>query len=143
MTFRDDAGCRKNAPDSRIFDVILATAPRWRSLKLNVPSSKEYQIPSHPSLFLDRLAGHSLDSLEELNFILGDDNPVILFGSASQLRKLSLQLNHQEHLPEMALPWAQLVNLTLDFQYSTEPGVEGHCFAWQYESGLIRPNQAI
>ncbi|KAF8208622.1 hypothetical protein K438DRAFT_1754489 [Mycena galopus ATCC 62051] len=111
------------ASDIRIPDEVLRIAPRWRSLQL---PDKKNKTPI------------SLDSLEELRLgILVDedsqkyrdensdedsdetpgennsgDQSIISFTAASRLRNLTINL--YENLLTIFIPWAQLVDLTLD-----------------------------
>ncbi|KAF8208541.1 hypothetical protein K438DRAFT_276654 [Mycena galopus ATCC 62051] len=98
---------------SRVLEVVLALAPRWRSLQ--VAGAGEFLgDDSTPLSLVSQLARSSLDCLEELD--LGqfdediDPSSIISFATIPRLRKLSMDIH-----PQILVPWAQLTDLTLGY----------------------------
>ncbi|KAJ7267703.1 hypothetical protein B0H12DRAFT_120967 [Mycena haematopus] len=106
--------CRK---DDRIPDEILKTAPRWHSLTL----THVHPLDDASSSLISQLAECKLESLEELSLGSFAENVDLTalpsFTTIPQLRALSIHLSSNA-LP-ILVPWAQLIDLTLDTDFVT------------------------
>ncbi|KAJ6584491.1 hypothetical protein B0H19DRAFT_1368079 [Mycena capillaripes] len=94
-----------------ILEELLKISPRWSSLRLCDPM---------PRSFFRRLAENELSSLEKADLINGFnrfnfDSATISFCTPPRLRKLKINLQWL-----IAMPWAQLTNLTLTHGRSPE-----------------------
>ncbi|KAJ7863452.1 hypothetical protein B0H14DRAFT_3862812 [Mycena olivaceomarginata] len=90
----------------RSSEEVLRVASRWRSLDFECTS---------PRWLVSRLAECQLESLEALALTIPSttDPSTVLAFTVPRLSKLSL-LIHSDVLPILVMPWAQLVDLTLD-----------------------------
>ncbi|KAJ7366388.1 hypothetical protein DFH08DRAFT_167048 [Mycena albidolilacea] len=90
----------------RSSEEVLRVASRWRSLDFECTS---------PRWLVSRLAECQLENLEALALTIPSttDPSIVLAFTVPRLRKLSL-LIHSDVLPILVMPWAQLVDLTLD-----------------------------
>ncbi|KAF7357602.1 F-box domain-containing protein [Mycena sanguinolenta] len=106
-------GSRPTESSCRATETLLCTAARWRSLRF-----VNYMVPPW---FFQRLAGRSLDCLEELVLWNVDQDShfdpttVSSFATAPRLRKATLSSTCG-----IPMPWAQLRDITLAERISPE-----------------------
>ncbi|KAJ6455381.1 hypothetical protein C8R45DRAFT_1082443 [Mycena sanguinolenta] len=107
------SGYYKNS-NNRIPDGILSTAPRWRSLRLDVPDTT-------PLSFVRQLSEGQFDSLEELDlepdYFTGFRPTTSISFIVPRLRKLRMNLWSNMLPIDILLPWAQLTVLTLSSDF--------------------------
>ncbi|KAJ6455385.1 hypothetical protein C8R45DRAFT_592248 [Mycena sanguinolenta] len=101
--------------NNRIPHGILSTAPRWRSLRLDVPDTT-------PLSFVRQLSEGQFDSLEELDlepdYFTGFRPTTPISFVVPRLRKLRMNLWSNVLPIDILLPWAQLTVLTLISDFS-------------------------
>ncbi|KAJ6502005.1 hypothetical protein C8R45DRAFT_975067 [Mycena sanguinolenta] len=100
----------------RIPDEVLSSAPRWRSLDLDVNDT--------PVPFISQLAEARLDSLEELDLGLldfDDDDPPTFtsFATVPRLRQLTMGVCSKAF--RFLVPWVQLTYLTFTSYFPNIP----------------------
>ncbi|KAJ6501946.1 hypothetical protein C8R45DRAFT_1209605 [Mycena sanguinolenta] len=99
--------------DHRILEEVLSTAPRWRSLSLDLPGFTPVASP-----FVRQLAEGRFDNLEELDLgqlMINENDSTAISFAVPRLRKMHLNLASNAH--PVLVPWARLTDLTLQTRY--------------------------